>query len=72
MEEREKKERVMCLIGHVSNFDWGNGQNGGKEMEVSFSFFLCVKSQFSFIFPQFQSFPYISIPFLSFLSCGVG
>ena len=37
MEEREKKERVMCLIGHVSNFDWGNGQNGGKEMEVSFS-----------------------------------
>ena len=37
MEEKEKKERVMCLIGHVSNFDWGNGQNGGKEMEVSFS-----------------------------------
>ena len=34
--EKEKKERGMCLIGHVSNFDWGNGQNGGKEMEVSF------------------------------------
>ena len=37
MEEREKKERVMCLIGYVPNFDWGNGQNVGKEMEVSFS-----------------------------------
>ena len=36
MEEREKKERVMCLIEHVSNFDWGNGRNGGKEIEVSF------------------------------------
>ena len=39
MEEREKKERVMCLIGHVSNFVWGNGRNEGKEMEISFSLY---------------------------------
>ena len=25
VEEREEKERVICLIGHVSNFDWENG-----------------------------------------------
>ena len=30
MEEREKTKRVMCLIRHVSNFDWGNGRNGIK------------------------------------------
>ena len=42
VEEREKKERVMCLIGHVSNFDWGNGRYGGKEMEVNFSLYIYI------------------------------